>query len=120
VDEINAFGKNIQNIDISLRQYWAIRFPEDPIGKVYVVYFLESKGYHLHIHLIPRTMELGQGDPQVYMAWKTSERTAREDFPKKYRLRNKESKKNEIEINKHEVVALMTYLKGCLWKLSTN
>jgi diadenosine tetraphosphate (Ap4A) HIT family hydrolase len=117
-DEINALGKNIQNIDTALRQYWSIKFPDDPIQRVYVVYFFESEGYHLHIHLIPRSEKLGCEDPEEYMAWKTFERTKKDRFPQEYRIMMKDQCENWVKDKK--VVALMTYLKGYLWKISTK
>lgn len=70
-DEAVSMGKNIQRIDVALRQYWSITFPSDPIQRVYITYFHESvfgnvasnqlsQEWHLHIHLIPRTLRLGQ------------------------------------------------------------
>jgi len=105
-DETKALGKNIQNIDLALRQYWSLKFPSDPIQRVYVVYFFESEGYHLHIHLILRSEKLGCEDPKEYMAWKTFERTKKDRFPQEYRIMIKDQCGNWIKDPK--VVALMT------------
>ena len=116
-DEARTLGSNIQNIDMGLRQYWTIQFPKDPIERLYVVYFFESEGYHLHIHPIPRTKKLGQENPSEKAAWKIyTLAPCWKGFPREYRLRAKESKENNILEHKEEVVALMTHLKGCLWK----
>jgi diadenosine tetraphosphate (Ap4A) HIT family hydrolase len=116
-DETKALGKNIQNIDLALRQYWSLKFPSDPIQRVYVVYFFESEGYHLHIHLIPRSKKLGQDNPSEKAAWKIyTLAPCWNGFPGEYRLRAKESKENDIIEHKEEVVALMTYLRSDLSK----
>jgi diadenosine tetraphosphate (Ap4A) HIT family hydrolase len=85
-DETKALGKNIQNINVALCEYWSIHFPKDPFEKLYVVCIHESEEYHIHIHLIPRTNELGGEDPTEKMAWKTFERTNKEGFPPGYRI----------------------------------
>ena len=115
-DETKALGKNIQNINIALCEYWSIRFPKDPIEKLYVVCFHESEEYHIHIHLIPRTKELGAEDPTEYMAWKTFERTKKDRFPPGYRIMIKDPSGSLIEDQK--VVDLMRSLKGILSKIS--
>jgi len=115
-NETEALGRNIQNIDMALRQYWSIRFPEDPIEKVYLVYFHESEEYHLHIHIISRSRKLGQDNPSEKAAWKICTLApCWNNFPEEYRLRAKETKGNDNLIHKEEVVALMTHLKGYLW-----
>jgi len=69
------------------------------------------------MHLIPRTKKLGQENPSEKAAWKIyTLAPCWKGFPGEYRLRAKESKKNNILEHKEEVVALMTHLKGCLWK----
>ena len=81
----------------------------------------ESEGYHLHIHLIPRSKKLGQKNPSEKAAWKIYTLAPSWDgFPGEYRLRTKESKENDIVEHKEEVVALMTYLKGCLKARGTS
>jgi len=113
-DETKALGKNIQNINIALCEYWSIRFPKDPIEKLYVVCFHESEEYHIHIHLIPRTKELGGEDPTTYMAWNTFKRTEKEPFPQEYRIIIKDPIGNLIEDPK--VVDLMKSLNDLLLK----
>jgi galactose-1-phosphate uridylyltransferase len=67
--EATSLGRNIQNVDHALRQYWSIRFESDLIQRVYVTYFHDSvfgnsnldhqsQEWHMHMHLIPRTMRL--------------------------------------------------------------
>ncbi len=109
-DETKALGKNIQNINIALCEYWSTRFPKDPIEKLYVVCFHESEEYHIHIHLIPRTKELGGEDPTENMAWKTFKRTEKDSFPQEYRIMIKDPSGSLIEDQKVE--DLMSYLKG--------
>jgi diadenosine tetraphosphate (Ap4A) HIT family hydrolase len=131
-DEANALGKNIQKIDLALRQYWAIKFPTDPVRRVYVVYFFESAfekscdKYHLHIHLIPRTerfsslsirIEKTQGiekveDGVLLIAWNIHQLRQHHDFTPMYQIRE------ENEKNKRKVEALMNYLRGQLHRLS--
>ena len=115
-DEARALGINIQNINMALCKYWSVHFPNDPIEKLYVIYFHESEEYHMHIHLIPRTKELGGEDPTAYMAWKTSERTNTEPFPPEYRV--KDPKGGWIEDQKVE--ALMSYFRETLSKSSAK
>lgn len=117
-DETKALGKNIQNINIALCEYWSIRFPKDPIEKLYVVCFHESEEYHMHIHLIPRTKELGADDPTEYMAWNTSERTKKDRFPPEYRIMIKGPSGSLIEDQK--VVDLMRSLKDIFSKISAK
>lgn len=59
-DELSTLGKNIKKVDSALRDYWQTEF-NDPIQRVYIVYFFETafkvpqkEMFHLHIHLIPR------------------------------------------------------------------
>jgi diadenosine tetraphosphate (Ap4A) HIT family hydrolase len=60
--ELQNLGPNIRSLDRGLSQYWRLRYPSDPVERVYVVYFFESefesppmaRPYHLHIHIIPR------------------------------------------------------------------
>ena len=135
-DEANALGKNIQNIDLALRQYWAInfKFKDDLIERVYVVYFFESvydkpepTKFHLHVHLIPRAKSL---DPllreyckpssdnncvSTINAWniyKLSKHDKHKKLPSHYQI-----KKDNPE-SKQQVKALMTYLRGQLQRPS--
>ena len=64
-DELATLGENIQKIDSALQAYWQEHFSNDPIKRVYMVYFYESvydeptpTSFHLHMHLIPRTQRL--------------------------------------------------------------
>lgn len=125
--EVKALGVNIQNIDLALRRYWACRFEKDPIKRVYVVYFFESTGYHLHIHLIPRTKRFRSLSIRVpktqgiskteecrLIAWNIHKLSEHQDFPSEYRIRE------ENEENRQKVEALTTYLRDYLSKLSAR
>jgi diadenosine tetraphosphate (Ap4A) HIT family hydrolase len=122
-DEANALGKNIQNIDLAMRQYWAIEFPKDPVRRVYVVYFFESAfekssdKYHLHIHLIPRTEKLGdllreEGKVIAWNIYKLSKPNKSNEFPPEYMAQP------ENDEDRRKVEALMTYLRGQLHRPS--
>ena len=124
-NEAAALGRNIQDIDIALRQYWSIHF-KDPIQRVYVVYFFEGafdepkrELYHLHIHLIPRTKKFAhtlnkKKRGSEIVAWNIY--TLREEmkklcaFPSRYEVVGEDGKQNAER--------LMTYLSGFLWGLS--
>ena len=77
--EAAALGCNIQAVEKALRDYWLVNFSDDPIHRVYVVYFFESvfdrkpTTFHLHIHLIPRTKLFGNWlqneDDSGIIAW---------------------------------------------------
>lgn len=64
--ELQSLGPNIRDLDIFLTRYWDLQYPDDPILRVYVVYFFESafqrppekEPFHLHIHVIPRFRSL--------------------------------------------------------------
>lgn len=115
-DEANALGKNIQDIDLALRQYWALQFQEDLIQRVYVVYFFESAfekssdKWHLHIHMIPRTERLRSLEQRgsKLIAWNIHKVATHQDFPREYQIIE------DTEENRRKVEALMTYLKGQL------
>lgn len=127
-DEANALGENLQKIDLSLRQYLAIKFGDDPVQRVYVVYFFESAfekssdKYHMHIHLIPRTerflhltirIEKTRGIEKVednvqLIAWNIHQLSGHKDFSREYQLRERN------EENRLKVEALTTYLRGQL------
>lgn len=114
-DELSSLGENIQKIDGALRGYWTTHFNNDPLERVYVVYFFESvydkpepEKFHLHIHLIPRPKSF---DPLLrecvpnsvnkssINAWKIYTLAKYQNFPPKY-VKNKEN-----------VTALMYYLR---------
>lgn len=118
-DEIDLLGKNIQDVDRALHQYWAVKFPDDLIERTYVGCFSESKELHLHFHLIPRTIKLGQGNPTEYAAWRIFELTETwVNFPEQYRIRDKE--KNWSHVNSAQITALMIHLRGFFWEHSTS
>jgi diadenosine tetraphosphate (Ap4A) HIT family hydrolase len=114
--EARVLGINIQKVDKALRNYWSLRFPDDSIQRVYVVYFFESvfdkipTKFHLHIHLIPRTEMFGQWlqheDGSGIIAWNIykigNPGFALPGLPERY----KKSTDN--------IVALMTHLRSYL------
>ena len=89
--EACALGGIIQKIDRILREYWLSRFgKKDPILRVYVVYFFESTGYNLHLHLIPRPKSFSCAFSTGKPAWDTPKLTkCWDDFPEKYRIRSR-------------------------------
>lgn len=122
-DEAMAMGKNIQRVDLALRQYWSITFPNDLVQRVYIAHFhesvfgdtkstLPSDDWHSHIHLIPRTVRLGgilrrfglkrNNTDESIRAWSMPEIFCEGDFPPEY----KKTTQN--------MSALMTYLRGQL------
>jgi diadenosine tetraphosphate (Ap4A) HIT family hydrolase len=116
-DEVEALGVNIQNVEMALRQFWALRFAHDPIERVYVAHLSESKDLHLNLHLIPRTSKLGRGDPAEHTGWRIFELTESwDDFPHWYRIRDKQ--KRWARINTERVTTLMTHLRGYFWQKS--
>jgi hypothetical protein len=67
--ESRSLGPNIQALDACLTWYWCLQYPDDPVLRVYVVYFFESalqkpepEPFHLHIHIIPRFRSLETED----------------------------------------------------------
>ena len=93
--EASSFGPNIKLIDRYLRKAWRQRFPNDPIERMYLVYFLESSGYHFHAHLIPRTRRMASilkklsADGTVD-AWRTPCLSSHPAFPDRYKQANRE------------------------------
>lgn len=94
-DELVALGPNIKRIDKALHTYWKNNFPEDPIERVYVVYFFESayewppSKYHLHLHLIarPRCFRGLQRNGDSQVGWRLYDVKTHPSFPVKYRPR---------------------------------
>jgi diadenosine tetraphosphate (Ap4A) HIT family hydrolase len=102
-EELKTLGSNLRTIDTLLTEYWQENFKNDPVERVYVVYFFESvfdepsSKFHLHIHLIPRFMSLDPllreypqrrtdpGYPSTINAWTMPFITSREQFPRQYR-----------------------------------
>ena len=68
LDELQFLGPNIKALDNGLTDYWRYKYPDDPVIRVYVVYFFESafqsppdpEPFHLHIHIIPRFQSLNK------------------------------------------------------------
>src|SRR5262249_32763598 len=58
----------IKALDNGLTDYWRYKYPDDPVIRVYVVYFFESafqsppdpEPFHLHIHIISRFQSLNK------------------------------------------------------------
>jgi diadenosine tetraphosphate (Ap4A) HIT family hydrolase len=128
--ETAALGGNIQDIDRALSHYWEKTFKNDPIKRVYVVYFYESvfdkpdpTPYHLHIHLIPRTQSMDtllrkckwtDSEQAFYsstiVAWNIHKITEHDDFPTEYICHGNE------ERDERKVQQLMTDLQSQLQK----
>ena len=126
--ELGTLGENIKKADVALREYWREHFPNDPIRRVYVVYFYESvydepkpTSFHLHIHLIPRAQRLdgllrecrrSGSSPITYsstiVAWNIYKVTKCKDFPSEYRY----NRSNDED--KEKVSSLMDYLRSRL------
>lgn len=92
--EAKALGPNIQRIDEALRRYWQSTFgTDDPLERVYVVYFFESAydwpppNYHLHIHLIarPRSFRGLQSCGSPLVGWRVHDVKTHPSFPVWYR-----------------------------------
>jgi len=71
--------------------------------------------WHMHIHLIPRTRQLGKDrfynyKPSEVAAWNIAKLSDKFWFPPEYRIRDR----NGQLIHEEKVVALMQYLKKCL------
>ena len=116
-NEAVALGGNIKDVHMALSDYWSQHFPEDPLERIYVVYFSEHL-IHLHFHLIPRPKSFGklrlcskvysknseiEKESYEAWAWKVYLASKCEDFPHRYRTKNEE--------NKEEVLKLIGYLK---------
>jgi diadenosine tetraphosphate (Ap4A) HIT family hydrolase len=126
--ELTTLGENIQKIDNALQAYWREHFPQDPIKRVYVLYFYESiydeptpTSFHLHIHLIPRTQCLDRllrektqpgSNPattsSTIVAWNIYRVTKYTDFPSEYRYDRRRAE------DKPKVCGLMNYLRSRL------
>ena len=63
---------HIKQIDMSLRKYWEEKFQKDPIQRVYIVAFAESRvnSPHVHFHLIPRTKRMKQKIRLIAKGWR--------------------------------------------------
>lgn len=120
--EMSALGGHIRDVEIALRKYWSKYFKKDHLKKIYVIYFSESKDYHLHFHLIPRTESFSCAFSTRKPAWDTAKlTTCWTEFPKKYRIRCREKAlmgNTEIE-EMQKVKNLMAFLKknikGAKW-----
>jgi diadenosine tetraphosphate (Ap4A) HIT family hydrolase len=59
----DEMGNVIRKVKSGLKNYWSQEWPNDRFDRLYVTYFFDSvfdnnpTEYHLHIHLIPRTMK---------------------------------------------------------------
>ena len=90
-EETKGLGGHIRNVEIVLKKYWDEQFRNDEFWKIYVVSFSESKGYHLHFHLIPRTKKFSGSFSSCKPAWETPKMTiCWDDFPEEYRIRCRE------------------------------
>jgi diadenosine tetraphosphate (Ap4A) HIT family hydrolase len=66
-EELEKLGPNLQALDRELTAYWEQQFPDDPLRRVYVLYFFETafksgarERFHLHVHVIPRSDRIGE------------------------------------------------------------
>lgn len=119
--EARALGTNIQRVDLALRSYWRDTFHNDELERMYVAYFFKSPfdtpptTWHLHLHLIPRTRDMGvcawgRGAPSLYAAWRAPFLTKEWWFPTHYRLFDVQGH----PINQQESLNLMAYLSARL------
>ena len=126
--ELQALGEDIKKVELALRSYWEAQFPADKVKRVYVVYFYESiyneptpTGFHLHIHLIPRTERLGKllrecqqspSDPKIkhssIFAWGIYRVTRHCDFPDEYRYNRR------IESDRKKALELLNFIRDSL------
>ena len=91
--ELKSLGPNTTLIDKALRAYWVEHHKEDPIERVYVVYFFESahewppSKYHLHVHLIARPQSLRglQSNGESLTGWRLCDVKKHSSFPLRYR-----------------------------------
>jgi diadenosine tetraphosphate (Ap4A) HIT family hydrolase len=124
-EETTSLGVHIRNVELALREYWSTpSFKKDPLLKIYVIYFFESKDFHLHFHLIPRTERFSHAFSTRKPAWDTPKlTTCWSEFPEQYRIRCREKAMMWIDkVEKHEKVAeLIAFLKNQLnasWLIS--
>ena len=105
-EELTNLGPNIKRIIGSLKRYWEVNFPEDKLKRVYVVYLfegvfdIEPEKYHLHIHLIPRTVRIGQllrmfGEGNIN-AWAIYKSSGEQYFPKYLKSRRYDGKVEKL------------------------
>ena len=116
-EELKTLGINIQRINNSLRQYWAINYPEDQIELVHVAYLNESpyieckieeellQSLHVHLHLLTRTKAIRENLNCCIkqIGWHLEDELLK--FPKYLKVNNREDV---------EVIKLMNHLKSCL------
>jgi hypothetical protein len=98
--ELRSLGPNIKALDWALSRYWHLQYPDDPVRRVYVVYFFESEfesppakePFHLHIHVIPRPQSLDtterlrrtEGSTSWVDGWRTPKLSPRHVVPEPY------------------------------------
>jgi len=117
VKEAASLGTNIQRINWSLRQYWALIYGNDSIERVYIAYFNETpyikclsgqkllEASHVHMHLLPRTKRMGEAlnHSGQELAWHLVENINK--LPREY---------INVSDNDIRVINLMNYLKESL------
>ncbi len=67
-EELAHLGPNVAFLDRTLTSFWHARFADDPVERVYFVYFFElefevprpKEMFHLHVHIIPRFRSLAK------------------------------------------------------------
>lgn len=90
--ELENMGKNIAHIDQVLSDYWRLKFPNDPLERIYVTYFFDSvfnampSPYHLHMHMIPRTQRIKELilDNGNIICWDIYKAAKNVRFPREY------------------------------------
>lgn len=115
--EATILGINIQRINHSLRQYWGQNYRDDPVERVYVVYFNETpfdkkvldtkrlEASHVHLHMLVRTKKMGGGDPSNIVGWKILDEDTIKSYPPAYQC---------LKEDDDRVKQLMSYLKESL------
>lgn len=106
-EEAAALGPSIQGVTAALREYWGSEFPDDPLQRVYVLFFHEtvfgkrqalepSQEWHLHIHLVPRTFKLGailRNDQGYVDVWRIPRILETGEIPVEYRKSAEKSRR---------------------------
>lgn len=100
-DELSHLGPNIAAIERVLKTYWEKTF-DDPIERLYIVYFFEGGGSHIHLHLIPRFQSL---EPRL-RDWNAPRATTSATFPARYR--------RDASDFQAQVCCIMNYLRANL------
>ena len=71
LDEATTLGRNIKHINQSLRQYWTINYPDDPIELVHVAYLNETPHIRRHIYLLSKIQLLRESHVHIHLLTRT-------------------------------------------------